>query len=175
MSSIDFDLTKIKALVLDVDGVLSPSTVPLTESGQPQKMCNVKDGYALQLAAKHSFPIAVISGGYSEAVANRMHLLGIKDVRQRVADKLPELKKWMDANDLRKEEVAYVGDDIPDLRCLREAGLPCCPFDASWEVKQECKYISPFSGGYGVVRDILEQILKAHNIWETESLKNLVW
>ena len=180
MSRIDYDLVKIKAVAFDVDGVLSPSTLPLSESGQPIRMGNVKDGYALQLAVKWGLKIAVITGGTSDAVMKRCHLLGIKDAWQKVADKLPVLKEWMAAQGLRPEEVAYMGDDIPDLPCLRHVGLPCCPNDAAWEVKETARYISPFGGGYGAARDLVSQILRAHGAWVTtapdhEANKMFTW
>ena len=165
MSKIDYDLKKIKAIVLDVDGVLSPSTIPISEKGEPLRMGNVKDGYALQFAARHGLKFAIITGGFSEAVANRFKILGIEDVFQKAADKLPVLKSWMEENALTPEEVAYMGDDIPDLPCLRYVGLPCCPHDAAWEVKETSRYISPISGGYGAVRDLIEHVMKAQDSW----------
>ena len=81
----------------------------------------------------------------------------------------------MNRNKLNPEEVIYMGDDIPDLRCMRNVGLPCCPHDASWEVKEESKYISNFTGGYGAVRDVIEQVLRAQGLWEIESNKALTW
>lgn len=175
MSKIDYDLRKIKGLVFDVDGVLSPSTVGLDESGRPLKMCNVKDGYALQLAIKKGLKIAVLTGGRSEAVVNRMHLLGIQDIWENVADKLPVLEEWKTNNGFSKEEIAYMGDDIPDLRCMRNVGLPTCPSDAAWEVKQESLYISPLAGGYGAVRDLLEQVMRSQNLWTVNAINNLIW
>jgi len=165
MSSIDYDLTKIKAFVFDVDGVLSPSTIPLGSDGYPQRMINIKDGYALQLAIKRGYRIAIISGGVSEAISVRFSALGIKDIFMGSSIKLPVLKEWMHKENLQPEEVAYMGDDIPDLPCLRHIGLPCAPFDACWECKETAIYVSKFSGGYGCGRDILEQTMKANNNW----------
>lgn len=165
MSKIDYDLKKIKAIALDVDGVLSPSTIPLSETGEPLRMGNVKDGYALQLASREGLKFAIITGGFSQAIENRCKILGIKDVFQRAGDKLPILKDWMETNGLAAEEVAYMGDDIPDLPCLRYVGLPCCPHDATWEVKETARYISPFGGGYGAVRDLVEQVMRANGKW----------
>ena len=175
MSKIAYDLKQIKGMAFDVDGVLSPSTLQLDQNGRPLKMCNVKDGYALQLSAKEHLKIAVITGGSSEAVVNRMHLLGINDIWENAADKLPVLQNWMAIHNLQKEEILYMGDDIPDLRCLRNVGLPCCPHDAAWEVKQESVYVSPFSGGYGAVRDVIQQVLQAHNLWSPAKIHNLIW
>lgn len=165
MSKIDYDLKKIKAVVLDVDGVLSPSTIPLSETGEPMRMGNVKDGFALQYATRVGLKIAVITGGFSEAMANRFGILGINDVYQRVSDKLPCLKDWMELRGLTADEVAYMGDDIPDLPCLWHVGLPCCPDDAAVEVRHASRYISPKAGGHGAVRDLIEQIMKAQGTW----------
>lgn len=161
----DYNLTKIKAMAFDVDGVLSPSTVPMTKDGDPLRMVNVKDGFALQLAAKNGFLIAIITGGESDSVANRYKKLGVKDVFQKVAMKLPVLQEWMETNNLHPDEVMYMGDDIPDLQCMKCVGLPCAPRDAVWEVKDVSRYISRVEGGYGCVRDVIEQILKANGCW----------
>lgn len=165
MSSIAYDLTKIKAFVFDVDGVLSPSTIPLASDGFPQRMVNIKDGYALQLAVKRGYRIAIITGGTCEAVRRRFAALGIADIFMGASKKLPVLKNWMQENGLQAEEVAFMGDDIPDLPCLRHVGLPCTPFDACWECKETAVYVSRFSGGYGCGRDLLEQTMKAHGNW----------
>lgn len=165
MSAIDYELKKIRAFVFDVDGVLSPSTIPMSETGEPMRMLNIKDGYALQLAVKYGYCIAIITGGKTESVRLRYQSLGINDIFLGSAHKLPILQKWMETNLLKAEEVIYMGDDIPDLKCMRAIGLPCCPYDAASEVKTESVYISPFTGGYGCARDVIEQVMKAHGVW----------
>lgn len=165
MGKIDYDLTKIKGIVFDMDGVLSPSTITLSENGTPLRMGNVKDGYAMQLASKTDLKIAVITGGHSNAMQNRMNFLGIEDVFQNVAEKLPVLKNWVESRGLTPEEVAYMGDDIPDLQCMRYVGLPTAPFDAAVEVRDTALFVSKFAGGYGCVRDLLREILMAQKNW----------
>lgn len=165
MSRIDYDLTKIKAIVFDVDGVLSPSTVPMDNNGMPMRMVNIKDGYALQLAVKYGFKIAIITGGKEEAIRMRYNALGITDVYLSAGKKLPILQEWMQINGLTPEEVAYMGDDIPDLQCLRYVGLSCSPHDAAWEVKETVRYISPMTGGYGCGRDLIQQVMAARGEW----------
>ncbi|MDE6340195.1 MAG: HAD hydrolase-like protein, partial [Muribaculaceae bacterium] len=135
MSGINYDLTKIKAFVFDVDGVLSPSVIPMSPEGEPLRMANIKDGYALQLAAKHNYKMAIITGGNAPAIQNRFSALGIKDIFQKASHKLEIFEKWISDNDLDPEEVIYIGDDIPDLKCMRVAGLPCAPNDACWEAR----------------------------------------
>lgn len=174
MSSIDYDLTKIKAFAFDVDGVLSPSTIPMDNDGQPMRMVNIKDGYALQLAVKLGYRIAIITGGRTTAVGKRFSALGINDIYQGAAHKLPILEQWMADNGLKTEEVAYMGDDIPDLQAMRHVGLPCAPHDAAWEVKQTARYVSPAGGGYGCVRDLLEQTMKAAGVWMRDA-KSFGW
>ena len=171
MSKIDYDLSKIKGIAFDVDGVLSPSTIPLNENGIPMRMGNVKDGYALQYAVKRGLKIAVITGGFSEAIAKRLDILGITDVWQSASYKLPIFREWVEKIGADMDEVVYVGDDIPDLECMKEAGLACCPADAAPEIRTVSGYISKVNGGYGVARDIIEQILKARNLWGD----GLVW
>lgn len=165
MSGINYDLKKIKGIAFDIDGVLSPSTIPMSAEGEPMRMVNIKDGYAIQLAAKTGLRIAIITGGCTEANRVRYSALGVEDIYQKAGHKLPVLEEWMKRHGFAPEEVAYMGDDIPDLQCMRHVGLPCAPYDAAWEAKQTALYVSPFSGGYGCGRDLIEQVLKARGEW----------
>lgn len=169
MSSIDYDLKKIRAFALDVDGVLSPSTIPMSAEGEPMRMVNIKDGYAIQLAAKYGYNIAIITGGKGDGLRKRYEALGVKDIFMGCAKKLPVLEAWMAENDIEPEAVAYMGDDIPDLQALRHVGLPVAPYDACAEVRLTARYISPFSGGYGCVRDLIEQVMKAKGEWMSDA------
>lgn len=175
MSAIDYDLKNICAFAFDVDGVLSPSTIPMGSDGMPRRMVNIKDGYALQLAIKHGFKIAIITGGRGEAVRRRYQALGITDIYQGAALKLPVLQEWMAANDIDTHQLVYMGDDIPDLQCMRHAGLPCAPYDAAAEARSTARYVSRFTGGYGCVRDVIEQVLKAQDKWMTDEEKAFGW
>lgn len=165
MSGISYDLLGIRGFVFDVDGVLSPSTVPMSDDGEPLRMVNIKDGYALQLAVKLGYKIAIITGARTENIRLRYEKLGITDIYLAASHKLAIFEEWMKKNNLKSSEVLYMGDDIPDLKCLRASGLPCCPHDACSEVKETCNYISRFTGGYGCVRDVMEQIMKAQGFW----------
>lgn len=165
MSSINYDLTKIKGIAFDVDGVLSPSVIPLHPNGEPMRCVSIKDGYALQLAVKHGYKIAIITGGKTEAVRKRFEGLGIQDVILGASVKITHFNEWLERNGLKPEEVVYVGDDIPDLEVMRVVGLPIAPADAAPEVKEVAKYISPYNGGYGVGREVVEQVMKAKGEW----------
>lgn len=165
MSAIDYDLKKITSFAFDVDGVLSPSTIPLGRDGIPRRMVNIKDGYALQLAVKRGYKIVIITGCTEEAVRVRFSALGISDIYLGSSMKLPVLTRWMEDNGVSAEEIIYMGDDIPDLQAMRHAGLPCAPQDAAAEARMTARYVSRFSGGYGCVRDIIEQVMKAQGNW----------
>lgn len=165
MSGILYDLSKIRGIAFDIDGVLSPSTIPMNDNGDPMRMVNIKDGYALQLAVKRGLHICIITGGKMESVRKRYSALGIEDIILGASNKLEYMEAWLQKYGLKEEEVAYMGDDIPDIPCMMKAGLACAPCDADPEVKATAIYISPKAGGYGCARDLLEQILKAQSKW----------
>lgn len=170
MSKISYDLQHLRGIAFDVDGVLSPATIPLGPDGMPSRMVNIKDGYALQLAVKQGFHIAIITGADSPAIVKRFRSLGITDIFTKVSVKLPVFKEWMDAHDLLRDDVAYVGDDIPDMECMKYAGLSIAPDDAAVELIKIARYISPAKGGYGVARDVIEQVMRARNLWANNEL-----
>ncbi len=162
---IDYDLTQIKGIAFDIDGVLSPATIPLHVQGEPMRMVNIKDGYAIQLAVKLGLKIAIITGADTQAVRVRYQALGVQDIHTGAALKLPVFEQWMAKYDLEPHQVAFVGDDIPDIPVLRRAGLPVAPADAAPEVIELARYVSPVIGGHGVGRDLIEQILRAQGTW----------
>ena len=166
MSGIPYDLTRIKAFAFDVDGVLSASTIPLYPTGEPMRMINIKDGYAIQLAVKYGYEVAVITGGNTEAVRKRFEGLGVKeDVFMGVGVKLPVFEQWLRDRQLDRSEVLFMGDDIPDLEIMQNVGLPACPADAAIDVKQIAIYTSPLRGGEGCARDVIEQTMRAQGNW----------
>lgn len=167
MSKINYDLTRIKGMVFDVDGVLSPATIPMSAEGEPLRMANIKDGYALQLAVKKGFEIAIITGGDTIAVTNRFGALGVRDIYLKAGTKLPVLREWMEQKNMSAGEVMYMGDDIPDLECMEHVGLPVAPADAAVEIKEVSRYITMAAGGYGAAREVIEEILKANDMWLT--------
>ena len=168
MSKINYDLGKIRGFVFDVDGVLSPSTVPMGQDGVPCRMANVKDGYVMQLAVKHGYKFAIISGGESSAFLRRCVILGITDVYMSVSEKLPFLKDWLAKEGLHPDEIVYIGDDVPDIECMKCVGLPVSPADGCTDVKNVARYISPIKGGHGVVRDVVEEVMRAQGTWMSD-------
>ena len=165
MSSINYDLNKIKAVVFDVDGVLSCDVIPLHPNGDPMRTVNIKDGYALQLAVKKGYQVAIITGGYTEAVRIRFSRLGITHIYMKSAVKLNDYQDFLEKTGLQPEEVMYAGDDIPDYEVMKLVGLPVAPADAAPEIKRIAKYISHKNGGHGVARDVIEQTMKAQGNW----------
>ncbi|MBO7418099.1 MAG: HAD hydrolase family protein [Bacteroidaceae bacterium] len=161
------DLSKIKALLFDIDGVLSANVVSIDDEGVPMRTVNIKDGYALHRAAQLGVNLGIISGGTCESVKLRYVKLGMKpeNVILGASLKIRCYEDFKQRYGLLDEEILFVGDDIPDMEIMQVCGLPCCPKDAAPEVKAVAKYISPYNGGYGVGRDIVEQYLKAHGLW----------
>lgn len=165
----NYDLRNIKAIIFDVDGVLSAGTIPMDENGMPHRTLNIKDGYAIQLAVKMGLHLAIMTGGNSEAIRRRYEYLGMKDIFMKCAVKIQTYEKFLKEYGLRDEEIIYVGDDIPDYEIMRRVGCPCCPADACREIKEISVYVSPFEGGKGCARDVVEQVLKAQGKWLSDA------
>ena len=161
-------LSQIKAFIFDVDGVLTDGLVHVTETGEQLRRFSIKDGYALQLAVKRGYPIAIISVGRSQSVVSRLKGLGIQDIYIGVDTKNDAFEEFLLIHDLQAEEVMYMGDDIPDYPVMQQVGLPVCPADAAEEIKAISKYISPIKGGAGCVRDVIEKVLKVQDAWMDE-------
>lgn len=157
---------EIDTFVFDVDGVLTDGDVLLLENGVQVRRMNVKDGLALQMAAKNGYRVMVMSGGASEPVIHRLQYLGLEEIHLGLKDKLKFLQAYVEQHNMKWKHVLYMGDDLPDLPVLEQVGLPCCPADAVIEVKKISKYISPVSGGKGCVRDVIEKVLKLNDHWK---------
>ncbi|MBQ7443226.1 MAG: HAD-IIIA family hydrolase [Bacteroidaceae bacterium] len=162
---INYDLTRLRALFFDVDGVLSDSTIPQGADGEPQRTVNVKDGYALRMAQMSGLHVAIISGARVEAIRRRYELLGIADVFLSCSVKTRTYEQLKQRYDLADDEVLYMGDDIPDYELMRLVGCPVCPADAAPEIRDIAVYVSHANGGHGCVRDVVEQVLKAQGKW----------
>ena len=171
---IGYDLQKISTIVFDVDGVLSTNTVTMDCNGNPQRTMNIKDGYSIQLAAKQGLRLAIITGGSDESILQRYSKLGVKDIYMGVAVKILTYEEYCSCHNLSDEEILYVGDDIPDYEIMCRVGCPCSPADACSDIKRISTYVSPYTGGNGCVRDILEQVLRAKGLW-LSSAKAFGW
>ncbi len=160
----------IKTFIFDMDGVLTDGSLMVEPNGNWIRRMNIKDGYAIQLAVKTGYKVAVISGSESTPVLERLRKLGVNDVFMNVHEKENFLKEYMLNNKILNEETLFMGDDIPDYGPLKIVGLPCCPADAVAEIKQICSYISPVRGGYGCGRDVIEKVLKLNDQWPLNTI-----
>ena len=165
MSNYKSLLKNINTFIFDYDGVLTDGTVILQPDGEAIRTANVKDGYALQLAVKKGYNVAIISGGNSASMYKRFEALKIKDFFLGVENKIEVLKKYLKDKNIQPENVLYMGDDIPDHKPMEIVGVPCCPADAAPEIKNISKYISIQNGGKACVRDVIEQTLKLQGKW----------
>jgi len=158
----------IKAFAFDIDGVLTQGDVLVNEEGQMLRSVNIKDGYALQHAVKQGYAIAIISGGKSEGMRKRFEGLGVAHIYLGQEHKEAAFADFLAKANLTANDVAYMGDDMPDIPLLKQVGLSCCPKDAAVDVKEICTYISPSNGGEACVRELIERTMKIQNTWFNE-------
>lgn len=159
-------LKNIRCFVFDIDGVMTDGSLLIEENGTMLRRMNIKDGYALQLAAKKGYFIFVISGSTPEGVKIRLSRLGIDEVHIGVENKLAKLENLMLKHRVGFDQMLYMGDDMPDLHVMQKCLIRTCPADAIHQIKAVCQYISQYNGGTGCVRDVLEQVLTLNNDWE---------
>ncbi|MFH2095455.1 MAG: HAD hydrolase family protein [Bacteroidota bacterium] len=164
MANFKEDLKKVKAFAFDVDGVLS-AYIFLNPDGEQVRSMNMKDGYALQLAVKKGYPVAIITGSHTESIKMRFEGLGITDIYLGSSEKKNDFIDFCFKYDLGPEVVMFMGDDVPDYEVMKMAGIPTCPVNAAEDIKPLARYISAFKGGEGCVRDVIEQVLRAQNKW----------
>ena len=167
------DLSKIKLLALDVDGVLTDGSLTFAEDGTEYKTFNAKDGQGIVCLNNAGFITAIITARQNGTVEHRAKNLKITELRQGVKFKLPVLEEILKKYNLSFENVAYMGDDLPDICIMEKVGLPCCPNDAVEEVQKVCKFKSKYDGGRGAVRELCNLILKANNIEPLDIVKQI--
>lgn len=153
--------SKIKALVTDVDGVLTDGSLTFDEDGKEYKTFNAKDGQGIVMLNKAGFVTAIITARENGTVRYRFKNLGMTKLYEGSKNKIASLKELMSEFNLKPEEIAYMGDDLPDICVLKEVGLPCCPSDAVEEVKKYSKFVSSKNGGKGAIRELCDLILKS--------------
>ena len=156
--------SKIKLLAFDVDGVMTTGEVTYDENGVEYKSFNVKDGHGLVRVQNAGFITAIITARNNGTVKHRAENLHITELYQGQKYKLPALEEIMKKYNLTFEQVAYMGDDLPDICILEKVGLKCCPNDAVYEVKNICNFISSKDGGRGAVRELTDFVLDAQGI-----------
>lgn len=159
------DLMKVKAFIFDVDGVLSNECIVIDKEGELLRTANTKDGYAIQYAVKKGYPVAIITGGVSDAVEKRYRGLGVENMYMGSKDKIKDFEDFVSKYNLDTDTIMYMGDDLPDFDVMRRIGVPTCPSNAVEQIKAISSYISDKDGGHGCVRDVVEQVLRAHGKW----------
>lgn len=169
MGNFKEDIACVEAFVFDVDGVMTDGGIIPTPDGDFIRKYYAKDGYALAYAIREGYKISVISGGRGEMLRRRLEMLGIEYIYLNCMDKIAAINEFMQTQNLDPQNVIYMGDDIPDLECMRLVGIPVCPADACMEVIEASRYVSEYDGGHGAVRDIVEQVLRAQNRWAKNS------
>lgn len=159
-------LKQVKAFFFDVDGVLTDGGVLAMPDGDLLRTMYIRDGYALKLAREKGYQVIIISGGKSNSVVQRLNNLGLSDIFISVSDKVALFHEMLIKYNLKKEETLYMGDDMPDLAVIQLAGISSCPDDAVQQIKSKCIYVSPYAGGKGCARDVIEQVMTLHGTWE---------
>lgn len=165
MENFKTKLTRIKTFIFDIDGVLTDGSVMLMPDGEQLRSMNIKDGFAMQFAVKKGYKIIVISGGKSEIVRKRLNGLGIFDVYLGVDNKIETFNEILLKSKINRDEILYMGDDLPDHAVMKCVGVPACPNDAVPEIKNISIYVSDKTGGKGCVRDVLEQVMRVQGNW----------
>ena len=157
--------SRIRLLVLDVDGVLTDGVLVYGASGEEIKRFHVRDGLGIQQARLAGVEVAIISGRASAAVTRRMSELGVVEVHQGVGDKESLLRGLLARLGVKAAETAVMGDDLPDLPLMRIAGLAMAPADAVPEVRRAAGWVSRSAGGHGAVREAVEMLLSSRKAW----------
>jgi 3-deoxy-D-manno-octulosonate 8-phosphate phosphatase (KDO 8-P phosphatase) len=167
------DFTRIKAIVMDVDGVLTDGSIQVLENGDQVRVMNIKDGYALQLAVKCGYTLAIISGGRSQGVVARLKGLGLQHIYMGAGEKLPVFKQFLVECGHSPEETLYMGDDMPDLPVMQFAGISIAPADAAEDILKIAQVITQKPGGKGCVREVIEQVMKQQGKWDASD--SFIW
>ena len=169
MGNFKEDIALTEAFIFDVDGVMTDGAIIPLPEGDFLRRYNAKDGYALAYAVRQGYKVCVISGGHGATLERRLRMLGITDYYTDCMDKIAAMREFFEREGLDPAHVIYMGDDIPDLECMRLVGIPVCPADAASEVIEASRYVSEFRGGQGAVRGIVEQGLRARGDWARNS------
>lgn len=159
-------LSRIRMLLLDVDGVLTDGRVIISDSGAETKAFDVRDGHGLKLLQRAGIVVGIITGRSSRVVDHRMRELGIELVYQGVKNKLEPFEQILEQFRLSPEQVAYVGDDLVDLPVLRRVGFSATVADACPDLFARVDFVSAHPGGRGAVRELCEMLLKAQGHWD---------
>ena len=154
-------MEQIKAIAMDVDGVLTDGGVWWGPNGEEWKRFHFADIMGLSLARKSGLLIALISGENSPLVDRLAEKLGITDIHKGCKDKASALRAFAERHSLPLQQICFIGDDVNDLAALAIAGLSACPSDARVSIREKCRVVAKLSGGNGAVREIVDMLLQA--------------
>jgi YrbI family 3-deoxy-D-manno-octulosonate 8-phosphate phosphatase len=157
--------TKIRLLILDVDGVMTDGRIIINGRGEEIKRFHVRDGYGVKRLLDAGIDVVIITGRKSKAVECRAKELGIQEVYQGVKQKGSLCREVIARKNLIKDQVCCMGDDLPDLPMFSQAGVSIAVADAASEVRDEASHVTEQKGGHGAVREVCELILKAQQNW----------
>lgn len=160
---------RVRVVVCDVDGTLTDGGMYYDANGEALKKFNTRDACGLRRLREQGIDVWVVTGEDSAVVKARLKKLGITDGHFGVKDKLALLQSLCREKSLSLDEIAYIGDDLNDLECLKAVGWPACPKDARPEVISECRFVADANGGDGAVREFCEYILKSNSFQELMS------
>ncbi len=163
---IDHKLQQIKLLLLDVDGVLTDGAIIYDDSNKEIKMFNVKDGMGIRLLMDNNIQVGIVTGRTSPVLRHRCKNLGITNIFDGIHNKAKALEKIMTQTGKTTDEIAFVGDDLPDIPIMNRVGLSIAVADAHEHVRKQADMVTSAAGGKGAVREVCEVILKANRLWE---------
>ena len=159
-------LKDIKLVILDDDGVLTNGGIIYNDNGVETKIFNVKDGLGIRLLMEAGIILCIATGRRSKALYNRCKNLGIDNIFDGVTDKAAILDLILDQSGVSASEVAFIGDDLPDLSLMKKVGISIAVADAHKTVLENADMVTSAKGGNGAVREACEAILKAQGLWE---------
>ena len=166
MGNFKEDIVKTKAFIFDVDGVMTNGGITPIEGGTDfLRTYNAKDGYAIAYAIRRGYKVCVISGGHGNLLQSRLTRLGVTKMYLNCMDKIAAMQEFFAEFDMDPATTKYMGDDIPDYEVMQTAGFACCPTYAAIDIQRIARYITPYKGGEGCVRDVMEQTLRAQGAW----------
>jgi len=153
------DLTKLRLLILDVDGVLTDGHLYYGENGEIFKRFHVHDGHGIKALMKAGIQVALVSSRQTASVAARAKELGIKWVMQGASDKSENVRQLIAETGIAADYTAFMGDDVVDLPGMSACKFPIAVANARPEVKKIACYVTHAAGGYGAVREVADLIL----------------
>ncbi len=152
--------SRIKLLVLDVDGTLTDGGVYIDSNGVQSKKFHIRDGMGITLLHEKGIPVGIISHSRAKTILDeRARMLGIERVYSGKEPKVSVLAGWMEELNLTYDQVAYIGDDVNDLEVLEKVGMSACPHDAHFSLVKVVDVVLQRNGGEGCVREFIDRFL----------------